>query len=80
MAVMDIRFLKRGKKLDGAMWFGKVCTALLFCLLLFFTMCPSLPVFVANTLIIIMMGVMLATLILYIPVFRKMDNKEEKPA
>ena len=30
MAVMGLILLKRGKKLDGAMWFGKVCTALLF--------------------------------------------------
>ena len=28
MGIMGLYFLKRGKMLDGAMWFGKVCTAL----------------------------------------------------
>ncbi|MGI6181018.1 MAG: CDP-alcohol phosphatidyltransferase family protein [Agathobaculum sp.] len=30
MAVMGLHFLKQDKMLDGAMWFGKVCTAILF--------------------------------------------------
>lgn len=30
MGVIGLIFLKKGKMLDGAMWFGKVCTAVLF--------------------------------------------------
>ena len=30
MGIMGILFFRKGKMLDGAMWFGKVCTALLF--------------------------------------------------
>ena len=30
MAFMGLKFLKKDKMLDGAMWFGKICTASLF--------------------------------------------------
>lgn len=33
MGIMGLLLLPRGKKLDGAMWFGKVCTAVLYVLL-----------------------------------------------
>ncbi len=72
MAVMGLHFLKQGKMLDGAMWFGKVCTATLFaglfCLFFFYKM----SALTANILIGIMMVMMVFTLCMYIPVFRKM--------
>ena len=74
MAMMGLKFLKVGKKLDGAMWFGKVCTATLFVgmviLFFFFRMTPAW----ANTLIAIMMAVMVFTLCKYVPVFQKMKE------
>ncbi|MGN1147276.1 MAG: CDP-alcohol phosphatidyltransferase family protein [Lachnospiraceae bacterium] len=72
MAVMGIIKLKDGKKLDGAMWFGKVCTATLFIVMFILLLFPSLPIQVANGLILLCAAVMLFTLIMYIPVFRKM--------
>lgn len=76
MGIMGILFLRKGKMLDGAMWFGKVCTALLFVGLLVLFLFPALPEIFVNTLIAVMMTVMAVTLFLYVPVFRKM--KEEK--
>ena len=73
---MGIIFLRKGKMLNGAMWFGKVCTALLFVGLLVLFLFPALPEIFVNILIAVMMAVMAVTLFLYIPVFRKM--KEEK--
>ena len=74
MAIMGLHFLKKDKMLDGAMWFGKVCTATLFAVLfslfLFYKMKPV----TANILIVGMMAVMLITLILYIPEFKKMKQ------
>ncbi len=74
MAMMGLKFLKVGKKLDGAMWFGKVCTATLFVgmviLFFFFRMTPAW----ANILIAIMMAVMVFTLCKYVPVFQKMKE------
>ena len=72
MAVMGLILLKKGKKLNGAMWFGKVCTALLFVGMLVLFLAVDLPRAAANTLILLMMAVMAVTLVLYIPVFEKM--------
>lgn len=54
------------------MWFGKVCTALLFVGMLVLFLAVDLPRAAANTLILLMMTVMAVTLVLYIPVFEKM--------
>ena len=40
MGIMGIIFLRKGKMLNGAMWFGKVCTALLFVGLLVLFLIP----------------------------------------
>ena len=48
MAVMGLILLKRGKKLDGAMWFGKVCTALLFVGMLVLFLWYGMPEAAAN--------------------------------
>lgn len=77
MAFMGLHFLKKGKMLDGAMWFGKICTTVLFVgmLILFFGFRIS-SVF-ANGLILVMMTVMAITVLLYMPVFRQMKQEKE---
>lgn len=75
MAVMGAVLLKKGKKLNGAMWFGKVCTAVLFAGLLVLFLFPHLPLFWVNSLILGMMSVMIFTLLNYIPVFRQMRRE-----
>ena len=72
MGTMGLLFLRKGRMLDGAMWFGKVCTALLFVGMLVLFLSVDLPRAAANTLILLMMTVMAVTLVLYIPVFEKM--------
>lgn len=74
MGIMGIRFLKVGKKLDGAQWFGKLCTAMLFVVLFVLFILPELPLWAVNGLIGLMMVMMAFTLIMYIPVFRKMKD------
>lgn len=73
MGIMGLITLKyKGKKLDGAMWFGKVCTAcsyIVLCLLLLF---PKMPDMMANILIFICAADMIFTLIMYFPKFRDM--------
>lgn len=72
MLVMGAIKLRKGKKLNGAMWFGKCCTALLFVVLFIFLLFPHLPLAAVNGLIYLCAVVMGATLILYIRVFREM--------
>lgn len=75
MGIMGLYFLRRGKMLNGAQWFGKVCTATLFVVLFALFLLPNLPLKVVNTLITLTMFVMIFTLIKYIPVFKKMKNE-----
>ncbi len=73
MAVMGlIIFHLNGRKLDGAMWFGKVCTAVLFLFMFVLFLLPELDINIVEGLIFVCVGVMLVTLVLYIPVFAKM--------
>ena len=51
MLVMGIIKLRQGKKLNGAKWFGKCCTALLYVVLLIFLIFPRLPLGIVNCLI-----------------------------
>lgn len=74
MGIMGLFFLRKGQMLNGAMWFGKICTALLFIVLLVLFLFPHLPLTLVNILIIITMLDMLFTLIMYIPVFHKMKH------
>ncbi len=81
MGIMGVVFLRKGRMLDGAMWFGKVCTAVLFVGLLLLFVFPHMSSSLVNVLIILMMAVMVFTLFMYIPVFtrmRKETKREEK--
>ena len=72
MLVMGIIKLRQGKKLNGAKWFGKCCTALLYVVLFIFLIFPRLPLGIVNCLIYLCTAAMALTLVLYIPVFRNM--------
>lgn len=74
MAVMGIIMLRRGKKLDGAKWFGKVCTAVLYVVMFILILLPSINDFIANNLIVLCGIFMLMSFILYIQVYYKMNK------
>lgn len=78
MAVMGVIYLKKGKMMNGAMWFGKVCTASIFvgmCVLFFF---PKLPLQAVHAVICLLMAVMVITLILYVRFYRQLRQEEGK--
>ena len=72
MLVMGAVKLREGKKLNGAKWFGKCCTALLFVVLFLLLLFPHMSLVTVNLLILLCAAAMLITLLLYIPVFRSM--------
>lgn len=77
MAVMGMLLLKKnGRKLDGAKWFGKICTAVLYLVMFFLIILSDLPLSVVRTLVIFCAAVMCYTLACYIPVFRAMWKEE----
>ena len=77
MAVMGAMLLPRGKKLDGAMWFGKVCTAVLYAVLFLLLLLPGIGAMAANVLIGICGVFLLFSFLMYIPVFRRMWKESE---
>lgn len=73
MAVMGLVMLRHnGRKLDGAKWFGKVSTALLYVTMFIFLLVPTMDIRLVNGLIGLSAFAMVFTLIAYIPVFLEM--------
>ena len=72
MAIMGAYFLKKEKMMNGAMWYGKICTASLFVGLLVLFTFPNLALTGVNVIIIILMIIMTFTLVMYIIFYTKM--------
>ena len=72
MAVMGALLLPRGKKLDGAMWFGKVCTAVLYAVLFLLLLLPGIGTAAADVLIAVCGVFLLFSFLMYVPVFQRM--------
>ena len=51
MGIMGILMLRKGRMLNGAMWFGKVCTAVLYLVMFLLILIPNIPMTGANILI-----------------------------
>ena len=79
MGVNGLILLKKGKKLDGAMWFGKLSTAVLYVVMFIFIAVPTLPELAANILMIVTGFFLALSFILYIPVFAGMYKYSSKP-
>jgi len=79
MCITGIVMLKKhNKKLDGAMWFGKVCTATLYIVMFVLLLIPSISLTVANVFIALCGMIMFVTLLLYVPVFIKMGKDKQE--
>lgn len=74
MAVMGLINLRHGKKLDGAKWYGKICTATLFVVLGVLVFMPKNSGRIADVLILGEMVIMAIVLVLYAFEFRKMTK------
>lgn len=78
MAVMGLVMLRHnGKKLNGAKWFGKVCTAILFLAMFALFLIPQMPLLAVRCIIYGCSAIMLVTLLLYIPVFAKLYKEPQ---
>lgn len=78
MAVMGLVMMRRGRMLDGAKWFGKVCTAVLYVVMFVLMLFPSIGAQTANILIVITIGFMLLSFVLYIPVYYRMYQEAKE--
>ena len=72
MGINGLLLLRRGKKLGGAKWFGKVATAVFYITTIVFIALPELPLEWANGLMLVTGFFLLLSFALYTPVFAKM--------
>lgn len=66
MLIAGIVMLKKGKKLNGAKWFGKVSTTVFYGTMLFLVAIPTLNITVTNLLMLICGAFLLLSFVLYI--------------
>lgn len=67
---------KKGKKLDGALWYGKVSTAVFYLSMIILIGVPTLSSVVANGLIFITMAVLTFAFVMYMMIFMRMHKEE----
>lgn len=72
MGIMGLIMMMKGKHMNGAQWYGKLCTAVLFTVLFVLLLYVEIPCLAANILIIICMAVMALSLICYIVFYIRM--------
>lgn len=77
MGGMGLLMLRHnGRKLDGAKWYGKACTALLYVVLFLLLFFPGLPEAAVQRMILLCAAVMIGAWAAYVPVFWKMWREE----
>ena len=67
--------LKKGRKLDGALWFGKVSTALFYVVMVLLIAIADLPLWLANGCIWISMLMLAYAFLMYAITFYRMLSK-----
>ena len=65
MLVMGFIMLRHGPKLDGAMWYGKVCTAVTYAVIFALLLFQDLPGWAQTALICVQIAVTLLSFVLY---------------
>lgn len=69
MGIMGAILLKSGRMLNGAMWYGKVCTAVLYVVLIILIVFPQIPLTAANAMLAVCAAFMLYSVARYIGVY-----------
>ena len=77
MTVAGLVMLRRGKKLDGAKWFGKVCTFVFYLVVFTLILWVEIPLGLANALIALCTGMMLFTFVMYARVYFYMGREKD---
>lgn len=75
MGIICLVLYKDGKKLDGALWYGKVTTAVFYFTMVVLIAVPSLNLMIANTLILITTVMLIFAFLMYMSIFMKMKRQ-----
>ncbi len=76
--ILGLMLVKKEKPVHSAKWHGKVSTILLYGSMMLMLLVPTLPTWVANTLILVCMAVMTVSFVLYLRDYIGRLNSEEK--
>lgn len=71
MAIMGFIMLRRGYRMDGAMWYGKLCTAVTYVVIFLLLLIPDMPDWVNASLILLQIAITLFSFIMYARFYRK---------
>ncbi|WP_461811378.1 CDP-alcohol phosphatidyltransferase family protein [Faecalimonas sp.] len=72
MGIMGFILIRKGKMLNGAKWFGKVSTAVLYVIMFALILIPDIHMNIANGMILVSGILLTLSLVLYIPEYRKL--------
>ena len=67
MSIVGMILLKKGQKIEGAMWYGKVCTFATYVIIIVLLVVKEMPQIWVDILVYVNMAIMLFTFIMYIP-------------
>ena len=67
MSIVGMILLKKGQKIEGAMWYGKVCTFATYVIIIALLVFKEMPQMWVDICVFVNMAVMLFTFIMYIP-------------
>lgn len=76
MFIMGAVMLKRGYRMDGAQWYGKVCTAVTYGVVCALLVIPNMPRRVSNGLICLCMAVTLMAFIGYVSFYKRVRRSK----
>ena len=79
LSIMGVILLKKGKKLNGALWYGKVCTATFYLCVLILLLFTAINGTAANIIIFVCSALMLFALVMYANVYRKIWHDIKHP-
>lgn len=80
MGVMGLVMLRRGFRMEGAMWYGKVCTAVTYVVIFVLLLLPELNGAAQTALIGVQIAVTLLAFILYAAYYRRVWRGMKKKA
>lgn len=71
MGVVGLIAINKGHKVEGAMWYGKVCTFSTYGIFIAMLLFPSMNMILVNVLIVLNMAIMIFTLVNYMIYYGK---------
>lgn len=82
MSIVGMILLKKGMKIEGAMWYGKVCTFATYVIIIALLVVKDMPQMWVDIFVFANMAVMLFTFIMYIPYhikkFKEVKNTDSE--